>query len=51
MIDFSDPKWRYNERVKRLTDSGLTKEAAEKVVKTVIETKEQGIAQGSGEDL
>ena len=45
-IDFQDPKWRFNERVKRLVDAyeksrGITKEVAEEIVRNVILTKEQ----------
>lgn len=40
MIDYSDPKWRFAERVKRLIAKGLTKQEAEETVKRVIETKE-----------
>lgn len=40
-IDFTDPKWRYDERVKRLVARGRTKEEAEEIVKEVILTKEQ----------
>jgi len=42
MTDLSDPKWRFDERVKRLVDRGRTKEEAEDIVRTVITTKEQG---------
>ena len=41
MTDFSDPKWRFEERVTRLVNKGLTREEAEEIVKKVIETKEQ----------
>lgn len=41
MIDFADSKWRYTERVQRLVNKGNTQEEAERIVKTVIETKEQ----------
>ena len=40
-IDFTDPKWRFAERVQRLVDRGRTREEAEEIVKTVITTKEQ----------
>lgn len=41
MIDFTDPKYRFDERVKRLMDKhGRTKQEAEDMVKYVIETKE-----------
>jgi hypothetical protein len=40
-VDYSDPKWRYDARVKRLIGKGRTKEEAEEVVKMVITTKEQ----------
>jgi hypothetical protein len=39
-MDFNDPCWRYEERVKRLVDRGSTREEAEETVKTVILTKE-----------
>lgn len=40
-IDFSDPKWRLEERVQNLMNRGRTREEAEDIVKYVIETKEQ----------
>ena len=40
MIDFADPKWRFEERVTNMMNKGNTREQAEHVVKTVIETKE-----------
>ena len=40
-IDFADPKYRFEERVKRLIDKGCTKEEAETIVKYVILNKEQ----------
>lgn len=39
-IDFTDPKWRYDERVQRLMNRGRTKEEAEEIVRDVIRTKE-----------
>ena len=46
MVDFNAPKWRFEERVKRLVDAygqsrGITKEVAEEIVRNVILTKEQ----------
>jgi hypothetical protein len=41
MIDFADPKWRFEERVARLMNRGRTKEEAEEIVRYVIEHKEQ----------
>jgi hypothetical protein len=40
-INFNDPKWYFEERVKRLMAKGNTREEAEQVVKTVITTKER----------
>lgn len=40
MIDFTEKKWRFEERVKRLVDKGLTETEARDAVKRVIETKE-----------
>jgi hypothetical protein len=40
MVDFSDPQWRFEERVQRLVDRGRTKTEAEEIVRTVITTKE-----------
>ena len=40
MVDFSDPQWRFEERVKRLMRKRLTREEAEEIVRTVILTKE-----------
>ena len=44
-IDWSDPKWRFEERVNALVQRheksrGITREVAEDIVRTVIETKE-----------
>jgi len=39
-IDFTDPKWRYEERVNSMMKKGCTREEAEKIVQTVIKTKE-----------
>jgi predicted Ser/Thr protein kinase len=39
-IDFTDPKWRFEERVERLVNRGRTKKEAEEIVKWVIEHKE-----------
>jgi hypothetical protein len=46
MTDYADPKWRFEERVKRLVESyegsrGITRAVAEEIVKFVIDTKEQ----------
>jgi hypothetical protein len=46
MADYADPKWRFEERVKRLVESyegsrGITRAVAEEIVKFVIDTKEQ----------
>src|ERR1039458_9049595 len=46
MIDYADPKWRFEERVKRLVEAyeesrGITRAVAEEIVKFVIDTKEQ----------
>lgn len=46
MIDYTDPKWRFEERVKRLVESyeesrGVTRELAEEIVRKVIDEKEQ----------
>ena len=41
IIDYTDPRWRFDERVKNLMNRGRTKEEAENIVKTVILTKEQ----------
>jgi hypothetical protein len=40
MIDFADPRWRYDQRVANLVKKGLTKDEAETAVKNVITTKE-----------
>ena len=40
-VDFNDPRWRFDERVKNLMNRGRTKEEAEDIVKVVILTKEQ----------
>jgi len=40
-IDYTDPRWRFDERVKNLMNRGRTKEEAEDIVKVVILTKEQ----------
>ena len=47
MIDFTDPKWRFKERVQRLVDRGRTRKEAEEIVKYVIETKEEICSQTS----
>ena len=39
-VDFSDPQWRFEERVSRLVDRGRTETEAREIVKTVILTKE-----------
>ena len=39
-IDIHDPKYRYNERVKRLVARGRTEEEAREIVEEVIRTKE-----------
>ena len=39
-IDFTLPKWRYEERVNNMMKKGSTREEAEKIVQTVITTKE-----------
>jgi hypothetical protein len=39
-VNLHDPKYRFEARVKRLVDKGLTREEAEQVVTTVITTKE-----------
>jgi hypothetical protein len=39
-IDFTDPKWRFEERVANLVNKGRTQQEAEEIVKTVITTKE-----------
>ena len=42
MTDYADPQWRFAARVKRLMDKhGSTKQETERIVKYVIETKEQ----------
>jgi hypothetical protein len=40
-IDLTEKRWRFAERVENLMQKGLTREEAEQIVKTVIETKEQ----------
>ena len=41
MVDFSEPRWRLEARVKRPMDMhALPREEAERMVKYVIETKE-----------
>lgn len=40
-IDFTDPRWRFEERVVNLVNKGTSREEAERVVRYVIETKEQ----------
>lgn len=40
-VDLTDPKYRYEERVERLINKGLTRKEAEEVVTTVIKTKEK----------
>ena len=39
-IDFTDPKWRYDERVQRLVNRGRTEKEAKEIVEEVIRTKE-----------
>jgi len=39
-VNVADPQWRFEERVKALTDKGVARAEAEKTVKTVIATKE-----------
>ena len=46
MTDYTDPKYRFEERVKHLVDAyeksrGITRAVAEEIVKYVIDTKEQ----------
>lgn len=46
MIDYTDPKWRFEERVTRLVKAyedsrGITREIAEQIVRKVITEKEQ----------
>jgi predicted Ser/Thr protein kinase len=41
MIEFTDPRYRFEERVQRLVNRGRTQQEAEEIVKYVIETKEQ----------
>jgi hypothetical protein len=40
-VDYTDPKYRMEERVQNLMNRGRTREEAENIVKTVIDTKEQ----------
>jgi hypothetical protein len=45
-VDIHDPKYRFEERVKRLVEAyedsrGITRAVAEEIVKFVIDTKEQ----------
>jgi predicted Ser/Thr protein kinase len=40
-IDFTNSKYRFDERVERLVNRGRTKKEAEEIVKWVIEHKEQ----------
>jgi len=40
VIDFTEAKWRYEQRVSNLIKKGLTREEAEECVKEVITTKE-----------
>jgi hypothetical protein len=40
-IDFTEPKWRFEERVTNLMNRGRTRKEAEEIVKIVITTKEQ----------
>jgi hypothetical protein len=49
MQDYTDPKWRYKERVNNLVNKGLSKKEAEEIVSTVIETKESHADSNSGE--
>ena len=44
-VDYQDPKYRFEERVKRLVEAyedsrGITRAVAEEIVRKVIETKE-----------
>jgi hypothetical protein len=41
MTDYTDPKWRFDERVQNLMNRGRTQQEAEQIVKYVIDTKEQ----------
>jgi hypothetical protein len=48
VTDYADPQWRFAARVKRLMDKhGSTKQEAERIVKYVIETKEEVIHEHS----
>ena len=45
-VDYTNPKYRFEERVKRLVEAyedsrGITRAVAEEIVKFVIDTKEQ----------
>lgn len=40
-VNINDPKYRFEERVKRLVGKGLSEQDAKEVVETVIRTKEQ----------
>jgi hypothetical protein len=43
MLDLTDKKWRFEERVANLIKKGRTREEAERIVQHVIETKEQSV--------
>ena len=47
MIDFTDKKWRFEERVTRLKNRGFTRTEAEEMVKYVITEKEGPHEQGN----
>jgi len=47
MVDYTDPQWRFEERVNNLVKKGRTRKEAEEIVKYVIETKEMPCSQTS----
>lgn len=48
-IDLRDPKWRFHERIAQMMNRGKSRVEAERIVETVIRTKETGARCGCGD--